>query len=205
MRKLFITGIGTDTGKTIAAAVLAESLQADYWKPVQCGTTPETDSQTVKRLISNPVSRVHPEAYCLKEAASPHAASEKEGVKIDLAQIGIPVCTNSTLIIEGAGGLLVPLNEKDLVADLISFLGAEVILVASFYLGSINHSLLTCAELKRRNIPVLGLLFTGASNPESERIILKLSGLKKLGSIGHEALFNREAVLRYAPQFRQIL
>ncbi len=204
MRKIFITGIGTDTGKTIASAVITEALKADYWKPVQCGTEPETDAETVRRLISNTKSRIHREAYCLKEAASPHAAAEKEGIRIELGKITLPESANQTLVIEGAGGLLVPLNENELVADLIGHLNAGVILVVNFYLGSINHSLLTCAELKRRKLSVLGIIFSGEINGASEQVILKQSGLKKLGHIPFEPGFGRTSVLKNVTQFQGI-
>ncbi len=204
MRKLFVTGIGTDVGKTIASAVLAEALLGDYWKPVQCGLVPLTDSLLVRSLLSNGVSKVHPEAYCLEHAVSPHKAAELAGIHIELAGFVLPESQNRTLIIEGAGGLMVPLNDRDLVADLISHLGAYVIVVTNFYLGSINHTLLTCSELKRRNIPVLGILFTGEYNKGSADIILKQTGLKLLGSIAQEAMIDKTAIRRFAEQFRNI-
>ncbi len=204
MRKIFVTGIGTNVGKTIASAVLAEALRADYWKPVQCGLEPVTDSQMVRSLITNRVSIVHPEAYCFAEAASPHTASKKAGLEIKLSNIILPLTDNSTMIIEGAGGLLVPLNEENLIADLIVQLKAEVIVVVNFYLGSINHTLLTCQELKRRNIPVLGLLLSGSPNEASADIIFKQTGLRKLGHIAQEQVFNKDTIVHYASQFKTI-
>ncbi|MBI2268996.1 MAG: dethiobiotin synthase [Bacteroidetes bacterium] len=205
MRKIFVTGIGTDVGKTIVCAVLTEALKADYWKPVQCGTEPLTDSQLVNRLLTNITSKVHPEAYCFKQPVSPHAAGELEGVRIDLKKIVLPQTNNSVLIIEGAGGLMVPLNDTDLVADMISHLQAEVIVISSFYLGSINHTLLTCNELKRRNIPVTGIVFNGEFNKASADIILKQTGLKKLGTIAHETNLDKNTITRYASQFEKVV
>lgn len=205
MRNLFVTGIGTDVGKTVVCAVLAEALKADYWKPVQCGTEPITDSLLVKSLLTNTTSKIHPETYLLKEAASPHAAARSEGVKIDLAKIVLPQTINPTLIIEGAGGLMVPINNSDLMADVVSHLQAEAIVVSSFYLGSINHTLLTCSELKRRNITVAGIIFNGEYNKASADIILKQTGLKLLGTIATENNFDKSAVVRYASQFEKVL
>ena len=205
MRNFFVTGIGTDVGKTIVCAVLVEALKADYWKPIQCGAEPMTDSRSVKNLLTNTISKVHPEAYFLKQALSPHAAAELDNVKIDLTKIVLPETNNSTLIIEGAGGLMVPLNDTDLVADIITHLKAKAIVVSSFYLGSINHTLLTCSELKRRNIPVSGIIFNGKYNRASADIILKQTGLKLLGTIAHEEGFDKNTILRYASQFEKAI
>src|SRR6202012_1239001 len=139
MRKIFVTGIGTDVGKTVVSAILTQALKADYWKPIQTGTEFDNDTERVKKLVSNTSSVFHSEAYRLKASLSPHAAAKAENTKIDLAEINIPETTH-TLIIEGAGGLLVPLNEKYFVIDLIKKMNAETILVVQNYLGSINHT-----------------------------------------------------------------
>jgi dethiobiotin synthetase len=204
MRKIFVTGIGTDVGKTVVCAILTEALKADYWKPIQCGREPSTDSESIKDLLTNTVSKIYPETYCLKGHLSPHAAAELEGVKIDLSKIIAPQTTNSTIIIEGAGGLMVPLNDTDVVGDMISRLKAEVIVVSNFYLGSINHTLLTCSELKRRNIPVTGIIFNGDYNKASADIILKQSGLKLLGRINNEKQLDKNTVSNYISQFEKI-
>lgn len=205
MRKIFVTGIGTDVGKTFMCAVLTEALKADYWKPVQCGTEPVTDSQLVKRLLTNTISKVYPEVYCFKQPVSPHAAGEFEGIRIDLKKIVLPETNNPVLIIEGAGGLMVPLNDTDIIADMISHLDAEVIVVSRFYLGSINHTLLTCSELKRRNIPVTGIVFNGEFNKSSADIILKQTGLKLLGAIANEMNPDKDTIARYASQFEKVI
>jgi dethiobiotin synthetase len=193
----FVTAIGTDSGKTLVSAILTKALQADYWKPVQSGAE-EKDSTVVKRLIENNYSVFYEEAYLFKEPLSPHAAAALEGVKIDLAKIKLPSGDYENLIIEGAGGLMVPLNEKDFVIDMISKLEAQVILVSNHYLGSINHTLLTVNELKRRNIPVKGIIFNGITNEASENIILKFSGYKCLLRIQQEKAIDSEVVTRYA-------
>ncbi|EJF09252.1 dethiobiotin synthase [Pontibacter sp. BAB1700] len=172
MKRYFVTGIGTDVGKTVAAAILTEALQADYWKPVQAGGLDFTDTDTVKSLISNEKSVFHPEAYRLKMAASPHKAAAAEGIEIDVHGLELPE-TQNNLIVEGAGGLMVPLNKRYLVLDLVQQLGLEVILVSRNYLGSINHTLLTAEVLRYRKVPVAGIIFNGEENQTSEDFIIK--------------------------------
>ncbi len=171
--KYFITAIGTDSGKTIIAAALAQALQADYWKPIQAGYP--TDSDTVKHL-TNGQKKIHPEAYLLKNPMSPHAAAKLENICIDLKRIKAPT-TQNPLIIEGAGGCLVPVNDDETVVELAKHCEAEILLVANNYLGSINHTLLTIDFLKRNNYPVKAIIFNGEPNIETENIILNKSGL----------------------------
>lgn len=179
MRPLFISGIGTEIGKTIASAVLVENLQADYWKPIQSGELDNSDSMLVERLISNKKTIIHPEAYRLTQPFSPHKSAALDGINIDLDKIILPK-TENRLIIEGAGGLMVPLNDQDLIIDLIKKLDAEVILVSKNYLGSINHTLLSVELLKNRSIPIRKLIFCGESNPSSEDAIYSQTGLVSL-------------------------
>lgn len=197
----FITGIDTDSGKTVTSAILCEALQADYWKPVQAGSP--TDSDVVRKLVSNPRTKIHQEAFLLKMAASPHAAARHQGISIKLSDITLPDTTN-TLIIEGAGGCLVPLNDNDLIIDLSEKFDSEVILVADLYLGSINHTLLTFNELRRRNLNIKGIVFNGESNPESEMIILRHTGLRCLLEIRPEENLNKEVIARYANRLLKI-
>ncbi|HSY61218.1 MAG TPA: dethiobiotin synthase [Cytophaga sp.] len=196
MKKYFITAISTDSGKTLVSAILTNALQADYWKPIQAGT--ETDSLWMHKMLHSGHSMIHPEAYALKLAASPHAAAKSEGVEINLSQIELPDTNDNDLIIEGAGGVLVPLNDRDLVADLITKFDAEVILVSNHYLGSINHTLLTAEELKRRNIKVKGIVFNGPSNEETERIILEHTGYKMLLHVYPEEKITTAVINAYA-------
>ena len=191
----FVTAIDTDSGKTLASAIMCEALEADYWKPVQAGLP--RDSQTVKSLISNTRTTVHPEAFLLKTPASPHASAKRDGVTINLHDLKLPE-TPQDMIIEGAGGCLVPLNDQDLVIDMITHFKAEVILVADLYLGSINHTLLTVEALRSRNIPIKGIIFNGESNIESERIILLRSGLPCLLRIDTERHIHPGIVKQYA-------
>lgn len=202
-RKLFITGIGTDVGKTVASAILAEALKADYWKPVQAGSLDNTDSNVVRRIISNSVSVVHSETYRLTQPMSPHAAAKIDGITIRLKDFKSPE-TQNTLIIEGAGGILVPLSDNKLVIDLIEKLKAEVVIIISNYLGSINHSLLTIECALKRNLRIAGIIFNGEPNVASEEIILHYAKLRLLGRIQREQEVNREMVLKYAGQFSTI-
>ena len=204
MRKIFITGIGTDVGKTVVASVLAEALQADYWKPVQTGSFFSTDTAKVQKWVTNPVSKFHPEGYLLKQYMSPHAAAELEGIDIGLSDLKIPETTNTTLIMEGAGGLMVPLNRKEFMVDMIEKFDAEVVLVIQNYLGSINHSLLSIDQLKSRGLKILGIVYNGAPHQLSEDIILDYSGLKVLGRINKEKDLNSEVISRYAKEFEYL-
>jgi dethiobiotin synthetase len=182
-KKIFVTGIGTDVGKTFCAAILVEALKADYWKPVQAGELGDLDSLWVRDHISNKKSRFHKERYLLSSAMSPHAAAKLDGIQISLDDFTVPE-TDNVLIIEGAGGLMVPLNEQgDLVIDLIPRVSDETILVATNYLGSINHTLLTVALLRARKINLKGIIFNGESNAESEEFILKYTGVPCLSKI----------------------
>ncbi len=194
----FVTGIGTSSGKTLVSAILTEALQADYWKPVQSGAIEGRDVEEVGRLLNNGHSFCYEESYLLKQPVSPHAAAQAEGKTIVLDKILIPQNNGNHLIIEGAGGVLVPLNDKDFVIDIAAKFDAEIILVSNHYLGSINHTLLTIQELKRRNLKVKGIIFNGAPNSESEEIILSHSGYRCLLRIVPETNIDQETVTRYA-------
>ncbi|MFM9841085.1 MAG: dethiobiotin synthase [Cyclobacteriaceae bacterium] len=193
----FVTAIGTDSGKTIASAMLCKALHADYWKPVQAGYPRDTD--TIKSLV--PDCTIHPETYLLNTPASPHAAAKIDSVHIELENFALPK-TNNSLIIEGAGGCLVPLNDHDFVIDIPAKLNIPIILVANLYLGSINHTLLTVQLLKQRNLSVTGIIFNGKSNPESERIILKHSGYKTIWHIKEEAEINSDVIAAHAEKIK---
>lgn len=182
MTTYFITGIGTGIGKTLISAILTEKLKADYWKPIQSGDLETSDSLTVENLISNSKTIIHPESYRLTQPLSPHLSAKLDGIEIDLNKIKVPV-TENNLIIEGAGGLMVPLNENELIVDLIKKLDAEVILVSQNYLGSINHTLLSINLLKQYGIEIKGIIFNGDENAETERYIQQYAKIKKLGYV----------------------
>lgn len=189
-RPIFITGIGTGVGKTIVSAILVEKLRADYWKPIQSGDLDNSDTLLVKSLVSNPISKFHPEAYRLTQPFSPHKSAALDGIEIDPAKIIIPE-TDNQLIIEGAGGLMVPLNERFLMIDLIKQLDAEVILISQNYLGSINHTLLSIEALRTRDIPIKGIIFNGEKDEWSEGVIMK-QNLHLLGQISNQDGFSPE-------------
>jgi dethiobiotin synthetase len=195
----FVTGIDTDSGKTLVSAILCEALEADYWKPVQAGAP--KDSDTVRNLISNKRSIIHPETFFLTTPASPHASAKIDNVEINTSRFVKP-STSNELIIEGAGGCLVPLNDDEFVIDLVERFRAQVILVADLYLGSINHTLLTWRELASRQLNVKGIIFNGPSNAESERIILHHTRLRCLLRIMREETVDRTTVARYAAQLK---
>ena len=201
--KLFITGIGTDVGKTIASAIVTEALEADYWKPIQAGDLDNSDSHKVLRYLSNDKTIIHDNAYALNTPASPHLAAEMDGIVIDLKKISTPK-TKNHLVIEGAGGILVPLNSNDCVIDLIQK-DYKVILVSRHYLGSINHTLLTVETLKSRNINIAGIIFSGDENTATEKIILNKTQLNCIGRIEQEPYFDANVVRYYADKFRENL
>jgi dethiobiotin synthetase len=200
--KYFITAIGTDSGKTLVSAIFTEAMQADYWKPVQAGFP--RDTETVKSLITNSSSIFHQEAYLLNHPMSPHAAAKLDNVEIEMSRITLPI-SDRPLIIEGAGGMLVPLNDKDYVIDLAVKFDVPVILVSNLYLGSINHTLLSIEALKHRNIKVKGIVFNGRPNFESERIIELKSGWPVLLRVQQEPAVTAQTVRRYAEILRKNL
>jgi dethiobiotin synthetase len=199
--KLFITGIGTDVGKTITSAIVTQALEADYWKPIQAGDLDNSDSHKVKSQISNIKSQIFENSYKLNTPASPHLAAALDGITIDIKQIKEPK-TKNHLVIEGAGGLLVPLSDSDCIVDLIQN-DYKVIVVSRHYLGSINHTLLTYEALKSRKIAISGIVFSGDENKASEEIILKKTGAKFIGRIDNEPYFDQNVIQYYADKFRE--
>jgi dethiobiotin synthetase len=204
-RPLFITGIGTGVGKTLVAAILTEALHADYWKPIQAGYEDGTDTLTLTELVSNPKTIIHPELYRLQTPASPHIAARKEGIEIDINAIVSAlkkINSDKPLLIEGAGGLMVPVTGSWFVADLIKALGARVIIVSRNYLGSINHSLLTAAYCKTNGIDVAGWVFNDDyMNYENE--IVEWSGYPALGSVPAMKTISKESVKEQATRIRE--
>lgn len=201
--KIFITGISTDVGKTVCSAIVTEALQADYWKPIQAGDIDFGDADRVQSLVSNSTSVFHKNAYALQTPASPHYAAEIDKIEIDLKNIIEPK-TENHLIVEGAGGVLVPLNNTDCVIDLIAN-DHKVIVVSRHYLGSINHTLLTIEALQSRGKTLAGIVFSGNQNRASESIILSKSNLNFIGRIDDEPYFDKNVILEYAENFRENL
>jgi dethiobiotin synthetase len=207
MRPLFITGIGTDVGKTVVAAIVAEALGAVYWKPVQAGFDQGTDSEWMGERISGGPRLVKSEVYKLKLPASPHIAAREEGIMINLDKIVEAMPPDRPLVIEGAGGLMVPLNEQEFVIDLIKRLDARVILVSRNYLGSINHSLLTAAVCKAHGLDVAGWIFND-QYLHYEQEIIQWSGIPAIGSVPFveqpDAVWVREQAGRLGPALRKM-
>jgi dethiobiotin synthetase len=198
MTTYFITGISTDVGKTVASAIITEALEADYWKPVQAGDLDNCDTKKVERLVSNTKSKFHPNAYALNTPMSPHGAADIDGIEIHIKAIKAPI-TKNQLVIEGAGGLLVPLNNKNTILDLIQP-DYKVIVVSRHYLGSINHTLLTVNTLKEKGFNV-SILFSGNEHKSTEDIIKKMTQVPVIGRINEEPYFDKNVVKEYAKKF----
>lgn len=198
----FVTGIDTEIGKTVTSAVIVQALRADYWKPVQAGDLHLTDSHKIEKLTDCPC--IHPEAFRLNTPMSPHAAAEIDKVQIELNDFTIPQ-TDNDLIIEGAGGLYVPLNERDCMIDLIEKSEVPVILTVKNYLGSINHTLLSIKALQQRNIAILGLVYSGEEVESTERIIQKMTGVPTLDRIEMMPEVNAAAIEKAAESMRRAI
>ncbi len=196
-----IAGIGTGVGKTVFSAIITEALEADYWKPVQCGDLENSDTGIVKTLVSNSKSVFHPEALRLKLPVSPHAAAAAQGINIHAGDFRLPE-TKNTLIVEGAGGLMVPLNNTYMILDLFKQLAFPVILVTRNYLGSINHTLLSFEILKLRNIPIAGLVINDAGNAMTEDYITQYTRLPVLLRIQTEPTWDSTTIKKYLTQLK---
>jgi dethiobiotin synthetase len=204
-RRIVVTGTDTGIGKTVFSAGLADFLGANYWKPIQAGLEGETDSQLVARLGGLSVDRIVPERYRLETPASPDHAAAIEGVRIDAGSINLPDTGGRPLVIEGAGGLMVPLNRNTLYIDVFARWRLPVVLCARTALGTINHSLLSVEALRNRKIEILGVAFIGERNSDSESAICEIGRVRSLGRLprlspltantlqaAFEASFNRD-------------
>ncbi|MGK5091204.1 dethiobiotin synthase [Deltaproteobacteria bacterium TL4] len=196
-KAFFVTGIGTEVGKTVVSAILVETLKAHYWKPVQAGDLENTDTMKIQQWVSHQQVHCYPEQYRFTRPMSPHAAAEREGVRIRLDHFQLPQ-TQRPLVVEGAGGLMVPLNDQVLVLDLIVHLKLPVILVSRTYLGSINHTLLSILCLQSRNVPILGIIFNGPVNYETEAYILQYTHVLCLARLEEEKEVSSTVVSKYA-------
>lgn len=202
MKKIFITGISTEVGKTVASAIVTEALHADYWKPIQAGELDNSDTHKVKNLVSNDTSKFHKNSYALETPMSPHAAATIDNTVIQLDKIICPE-TENTIVIEGAGGVLVPLNDTDTILDIIQP-DYKIIVVSRHYLGSINHTLLTVKLLQEKGFKV-SIIFSGAENKETESIILKMTGADVIGRIDEEKNIDQTTTKKYADLFKENL
>jgi dethiobiotin synthetase len=184
MSGFIVTGTDTGIGKTVFSAALAGALQAHYWKPVQSGLEEETDSQIVARLSGLPRHKILPEAYQLSAPLSPHRSAELDGIELSRKRL-LQLPAADPLVIEGAGGLMVPLTRDWLMIDLFNDWQLPIVLCARTALGTINHSLLSIEALRLRDMPIAGIAFIGDANEDSERTICTMGGVKRLGRLPH--------------------
>ncbi len=192
-KRIFITGTGTDVGKTVISSILVSALSAKYWKPIQCGLAEGTDTQWIKNTTDLDESCFHPERYCLTEPLSPHAAAAAENITIKLADFQLPeMSVDESLIVEGAGGIMVPVNEEHLLIDLIKKLKLPVLLVSANILGTINHTLLSLEQLRRSGIEVIGVVLNGDSNSINRKAIEKYGQTQVLAEVPQLKIFNPE-------------
>ncbi|SHM96268.1 dethiobiotin synthetase [Chitinophaga jiangningensis] len=210
-KRIFITGTGTGVGKTVTAACVTEALQADYWKPVQTGLSEGTDTNTILSLISNTTTICHPEVYALEAPESPHLAArmQQQSIEVDRILARLEAFDPSRqLVIEGAGGLMVPVNEEVFTLEMISRMQARVIIAAQNYLGSINHAMLTARLLQHTGVPVIGWIFGGDWHSNEEDII-RWSGIPRIGRIPQATTvgkaFIQEQAQLLSPSLHQLL
>lgn len=199
-KQYIIAGIGTEVGKTVCSAIVTKALQADYWKPVQAGNLNDGDAYWIQEWV--PGTHVFASTYSLNNPLSPHTAAELDGIRIELNSFHLPE-TEQNLVVELAGGIMVPLNDQQTNLDLIQQLGLPVILVSKNYLGSINHTLLTYEILKSRNVPMAGIVFNGQTNASGEAFIINHTELPVLLRIKEEKEINPSIIAHYAESFQR--
>ncbi len=201
MHRIMVAGIGTNIGKTVVSAILTILFDGDYWKPIQSGDEKDSDTANIKKWIDTNKHSVYPPAYSLKAPLSPHHAARLENISIQLDTIILPQTTRP-LIIEGVGGIFVPLTTKIVTLDVFKPWNCQWVIVSKHYLGSINHTLLTIETLKQHKIPILGIIFNGEPNPDSEGAILEISGVPLLGRLLPESCLNRQTLERYVKEWQ---
>lgn len=201
-KKYLITGIGTDVGKTVVSAIVAQALEADYWKPIQSGELENSDSHKIDRLTDEKV-HILPERYRLTEPMSPHASAAIDGVQLHLSELTLPE-TDRNLLVEGAGGLMVPINDTHLLIDAFKLWNLPVIIISRHYVGSINHTLLTIEALQNRGIAIKGLVFVGDENPATESFILNHTKVPFLMRVPIAAEVTADFVQEQANLFREL-
>ena len=199
MNGFFVTGTDTDVGKTLVSAWLLTHLDASYWKPVQAGVLPETDSARVRRMAEVSPERILPEAYVLAEAIAPHEAARRAGIEIQMAKL-VPPATDGLLVIEGAGGLLVPLTDKAYMVDLATELHLPLILVARSTLGTINHTLLSLEAIRRRGLHLAGVVINGPETPHNRAAIEHYGQVEVIAEIPWLDVVNRSTLLTIEPE-----
>jgi len=195
----FVTGTDTDVGKTLVSAWLLTHLDGSYWKPVQAGTEPTTDSATVQRLAEVPVGRILPEAYLLPDAMAPHEAARRAGVTLDMKKLELPPC-DGPVIVEGAGGVMVPITGDAYMIDLAAALDLSIVLVARSTLGTINHTLLSIEAIRRRGLPLAGVVITGPEMPHNRAAIERYGQIEVIAEIPWLDTINRDVLKAIEPE-----
>ncbi|MEM7398127.1 MAG: dethiobiotin synthase [Pseudomonadota bacterium] len=199
MSGFFVTGTDTEVGKTLVSAWLLTQLDAAYWKPIQAGTVPTTDSATVQQLAELPVSRVLPEAYLLPEPMAPHEAARRANIALDMAKIKLPP-HDGLVVVEGAGGLMVPIAAGAYMIDLADQLDLPIILVARSTLGTINHTLLSLEAIRRRGLPLAGVVISGPETPHNRAAIERFGKVEVIAEIPHLETVDRDTLKSIAPE-----
>lgn len=204
MKGFALAGIGTDVGKTIVSAIVSEAIGAVYFKPIQAGDLEYSDRHKIKAWCSEHVETL-PNTFALERAMAPHEAAKLENIEMSIKDINLPKNTSKPLVLEGAGGILVPLNEKgETVLDLYAASGLPILLVARNYLGSINHTLLTIAAIQQRNLQIAGIIYTDKPSSHTEEIIEKFTKVKKLGNVLLPELIDAEFIQSEAKRFSHL-
>jgi dethiobiotin synthetase len=196
VKDIFVSGTDTNVGKTLLSALLVAALDGIYWKPIQTGAAEGTDRQTVIKLAEIPEAQTIPESYCFDPPVSPHLAAGASGVKIDLARIRVPAKVDKPVIAEGAGGILVPINDAESVLDLARHLGFPIVIAARAALGTINHTLLTVRALRCAKMSIKGVVMIGNRNKENERSVAEFGAVPVVGWIPWLDRIDRETLLR---------
>ncbi|MGD2025083.1 MAG: dethiobiotin synthase [Methyloceanibacter sp.] len=199
MPGFFVTGTDTEVGKTLASAWLLTQLDAAYWKPIQAGTAPTTDSATVQRLAELPASRILPEAYLLPEPMAPHEAARRANIVLDMEEIKLPL-QDKLVVVEGAGGLMVPIAGGAFMIDLADSLELPIILVARSTLGTINHTLLSLEAIRRRGLPLAGVVISGSETPHNRAAIERFGQVDVIAEIPFLETINRETLKAITPE-----
>lgn len=199
MPGFFVTGTDTEVGKTLASAWLLTQLDAVYWKPIQAGTAPTTDSATVQHLAELPASRILPEAYLLPEPMAPHESARRANIVLDMEKIKLPL-QDKLVVVEGAGGLMVPICGGAFMIDLADSLELPIILVARSTLGTINHTLLSLEAIRRRGLPFAGVVISGPETPHNRAAIERFGQVDVIAEIPFLETINRETLKAITPE-----
>ena len=199
MPGFFVTGTDTDVGKTLVSAWLLSHLDATYWKPVQAGTEPSTDSATVQRMAALPVGRILPEAYVLPEPMAPHEAARRAGVTLEMAKLELPA-HDGLVVVEGAGGLMVPITDDAYMIDLAAELDLPVILAARSTLGTINHTLLSIEAIRRRGLDLAGVVISGPETPPNRAAIERYGQVEVIAEIPWLETIDRDTLQAIEPE-----